>query len=203
MPHRFVFVDVDGDDLRAAFLAGANRVGHDIDLRGDGVGAPNNDAVRLRHFSRVDADEPTCSGHISRPCDADADCAVETGIAFGVREALNSVAHHETHRAGVEVWPHGFGSEFALDGQEIVSNAVKRLIPTDRRELPAALGADALERLGQPIRVVDTLVVTSDLRADDAGRVGLFARAMDTADALAANHLDVERANRRAVVRAD
>ena len=118
-------------------------------------------------------------------------------------EALDSVAHHETHRAGVEVRPHAFGSEFALDRQEVVGDAVERLVPTDRCELPASLGANASKRLGQPIRVMDALPVASDLGADDAGRVGLVARAVDAADALAANHLDVESANRGAVVRTD
>src|SRR5262249_245723 len=104
------FIDVDDDDLRAAFLAGANRVGHDVDLGGDRVGAPNDDAIRLRHFPRISAHEPAGSGDISWPSDADADCPMEAGIALRMREALNSVAHHETHRAGVEVGPHALGS---------------------------------------------------------------------------------------------
>ena len=128
---------------------------------------------------------------------------MEAGIALRVREALDPVAHHETHRAGVEVWPHAFGSKFALDRQEIVRDAVERLVPTDRRKLPASLGADAAKRLSEPIRVMDALPIASDLGADDAGRVGLVARAVDAADALAPDHLDVESANRGAVVRTD
>ena len=77
-------------------------------------------------------------GDISGPRDANADCPVEAGIALGVREALDSVAHHETHRARVKVWPHAFGSELALDRKEIVSDAVERLVPRDRFELPAS-----------------------------------------------------------------
>ena len=120
-----------------------------------------------------------------------------------MREALDSVTHHETHRARVKVWPHAFGSELALDRQELVSDAVERLVPRDRLELPASLGSDAAKRLGQPIRVMDALPVSSDLGADDAGGVGLIARAVDSADALSADHLDVESADRRAVVRTD
>ena len=128
---------------------------------------------------------------------------MEAGIALGVREALDSIAHHETHRAGVEVGPHAFGSEFALDREKIVSDAVERLVPTDRRELPASLGTDAAKRLSEPIRVMDALPIASDLGADDAGRIGLVARPVDAADALSADHLDVESANRGAVVRTD
>ena len=152
LAHRFGFIDVDSDDFRAAFLARANRMGHDVDLRGDRVRAPDDDAIRLRHFARISAHQPAGSGDIAGPCDADADCPVEAGIALGVREALDSVAHHETHRAGVEVGPHAFGSELALDRQEIVGDAVERLVPADRRKLPASLGTDAAKRLSQPIR---------------------------------------------------
>jgi hypothetical protein len=56
---------------------------------------------------------------------------MEAGIALRVREALDSVAHHKAHRAGVEVGPDAFGSEFALDGEEILGNAVERLVPTE------------------------------------------------------------------------
>ena len=61
------------------------------------------------------AEEPAGSGDISRPGDPDTDCRMVAGIALGVGEALDSVAHHESHRAGVEVRPHAFGSQFALD----------------------------------------------------------------------------------------
>ena len=203
LPHRFRLIDVDGDDLRAALLARANRMGHHVDLRRDRVGSPNDDAIRLRHFARIGAHQPTGSGGISGRRDPDTDCPVVARIALGVREALDSIAHHETHRAGVEVWPNALGAELALDRQEIVSDAVERLVPTDRRELPASLGTDAAKRLGEAIRVMDALPIARDLGADDAGCVGLVARPMDAADALAADHLDVESANRRAVVRTD
>ena len=120
-----------------------------------------------------------------------------------MREALDSVAHHKTHCARVKVRPHALRPEFALDRQEVVGDAVERLVPTGRCELAAPLRANASKRLGQPIGVVDALVVTSDFGADDAGCVGLIPRAMDPADALAPNHLDVESTNRGAVVRTD
>ena len=52
LPHRLVVVDVDRDDLRAALLSRAGRVGHQIDLRRDRVGPPNDDAVRLGDLER-------------------------------------------------------------------------------------------------------------------------------------------------------
>ncbi len=70
-------------------------------------------------------------------------------------------------------------------------------------ELAGALRPDAAQRLGQTVLVMDALGVARDLRADDAGRVALIARAVDAADARAVDHLDVERADGRAVVRTD
>src|SRR4029077_3211157 len=123
--------------------------------------------------------------------------------ALGVREALDSIAHHETHRPGVKVWPHAFGAEFRLGGQETVSNPAERLIPADWLKLPASLGTDAAKRPSKPIRVVDALPVARNLGADNAGGIGLVARAVDAADPLALDHLDVESANRGTVVWAD
>ena len=52
LPHRLGVVDVDDDDLRAALLPRAHRVGHQIDLGRDRVGAPDDDAVGLRDLRR-------------------------------------------------------------------------------------------------------------------------------------------------------
>ena len=53
LAHRLGVVDVDDDDLRAALLARPRRVGHQVDLGRDGVGAPDDDDVGLRHLARV------------------------------------------------------------------------------------------------------------------------------------------------------
>jgi hypothetical protein len=50
---------------------------------------------------------------------------------------------------------------------------------------------------------MDALPIASDLGADDARCVGLVARAVDTANALVPDHLDVESTNRGTVVRTD
>ena len=120
-----------------------------------------------------------------------------------MREALDSIAHHKTHRAGVEIRPHAFGSDLALDRKEIVSDAIERLVPSDRLKLPASLGTDPAQRLGEPVRMMDPLPIAGDLGADDARGVALVSRPMDAADALVPDNLDVESANRGAVVRTD
>ena len=56
--HRLVAVDVDDRDPRPALLPRADRVGHDVDLGRDRVGAPDDDEVGLRHLARVGPGEP-------------------------------------------------------------------------------------------------------------------------------------------------
>ena len=57
--HRAVHVDVDGDDLGAALLAGAHRMRHHIDLGGDRIGAPDHHADRTSP-SRADRRRRAC-----------------------------------------------------------------------------------------------------------------------------------------------
>ena len=200
LAHRLGVVDVDDDDLRAALLARPRRVGHQVDLGRDGVGAPDDDDVGLRHFARIDAGDAAGAGEIARPGGADADRAEEARVALDVGEALDPVAHHQPHRAGVEVRPDAFGAEAALGVEEALGDAVERLVPADRRELAGALRPDAHERPGQAVGMMDALGVARDLGADDARGVALLFSAAHAPDALAVDHLDVERAGRRAVV---
>ena len=110
LPHRLGRIDVDRDDLRAMLLAGARRVGHQIDLGRDRVGAPDDDDVGLRHFRRRDARHAPRSRDVAGPGDADADGAEEPRIALDVGQAVDPVAHHEAHRAGVEIGPDALGA---------------------------------------------------------------------------------------------
>ena len=78
---------------------------------------------------------------------------------------------------------------------------VERIVPGDRGELAAALGADAPQRTREAVGMMDALGVARDLGADHAGRVGIVLGAADTADGALVEDLDLERAGRRAVVR--
>ena len=50
--------------------------------------------------------------------------------------------------------------------------------------------------------MMDALGIARDLGADDAGRVAVVLGAVDAADAVRSEQLDVERAGRRAIMRA-
>ena len=67
--HRIIVIDIDHGDLCAAFFSGARRMRHHIDLRVDGVGAPDHHQIRLRHFARIDARDLARAGRKSRPGD--------------------------------------------------------------------------------------------------------------------------------------
>ncbi len=203
LPHRLCFVDVDGDDLGAVLLPGSDGVGHHVDLGGDGVGSPDHHAVRLRHLARVGADQLPRSGDVARPGDSDADRAVKAGIALGVGQALDPVAHHEAHRAGVVIRPNALGPKSLFRCKKACRDPVERLVPTDRRELAGAFWPDPHQRLCQAVGVVDALGVARDLGADNPRRVALLGRAANAPDPRAADDLDVKGADRRAVMRAD
>ena len=203
LPHRLGRIDVDRDDLGAMLFAGARRVGHQIDLGRGGVGAPDDDDLGLRHFRWRNAGHAPRSRDVAGPGDADADVAEKAGISLDVGQAVDAVAHHEAHRAGVEIGPDAFGAAFALGLQERLGDAVERLVPGDRDKLRRAFRADAPQGPREPVGVMDALGIARHFRAHDALGVGMVGGAMHAPDAVSADHLDVERAHRRAVVRAD
>ena len=118
-----------------------------------------------------------------------------------MRKAIDAVAHHESHRAGVVIGPDGLRAEFALGLVETRGDFVQRLVPGNPRELARTLRTGAAHRMEQPVGVMNALGVARDLGADHAGGIGLQLGAADPADRAAVDHLDVERAGRRTIVR--
>ena len=132
--HGAVAVDIDGDDLGAALLAGADGVGHDVDLGGDGIGAPDDDAIALGHLLGIGAGEPAGAGDEAGPGGAGADGVVLQRIAARQAQPLDAVAMHMAHGAGVEIGPDRLRPVLGLDGEEFCDDLVEGLIPTDRLE---------------------------------------------------------------------
>ena len=71
--HGAVHVDVDRDDLGAAFFAGARRMRHHVDLGRHRVGAPDHHQVGFRHLARIGAGELAGAGDEAGPGRVDAD----------------------------------------------------------------------------------------------------------------------------------
>ena len=123
-------------------------------------------------------------------------------------QPVDAVAHDEAHGAGIVVGPDRLGAVAALGRQHGLGGDVEGVVPGDALELASrywalarALGALAAQGVHQPVGVMHALGVARDLGADDARRVAVVLGAVQTADAVAAEQLDIERAGRRAVVR--
>ena len=199
--HGVVVVDVDRRDLCTALLAGAHCVRHHIDLGVDGIGTPNHDQVRDSHLARVDAGDLAGADGKSDARDVGADGRVEARIFLHIGEAVDAIAHHQSHGAGVIIRPDRFSAEFALGGIEASRDFVQRLVPGNSRELARTLQPGATHRIEQTVRMVNALGVTRDLGADNARGISLLFGAPYSANAAALDHLDVERAGRRAIMR--
>ena len=199
--HGVVVVDVDRRDLRAALLAGAHRVRHHVDLGVHGIGAPDHDQVGDRHLARIDAGDLAGADGKADAGDVGADRRVEARIFLHMRETIDAVAHHQPHGAGIVIGPHRLRAELALGRIEAVGDLVQRLVPGNARELPGALRTRPAQRMHQPVGMMDALGVACDLGADDARGIALQFRAMHPADGRTVDHLDIERAGRRAIVR--
>jgi hypothetical protein len=92
---------------------------------------------------------------------------------------------------------------FSFDSGEAGSDLVERFVPGDPLELAAALGAAAPQRMQQTLGMMDTLGVAGDLLADHAGGIGIVLGAADAADGVDIDDVDVQRAGRGAIMRAD
>ena len=173
--HRRRIVDVDDDDLGAALLAGADRVGHHVDLRGDGVGAPDDDAVGLRHLARIGADA-------ARPCRRNSRSRRDwcrsnrtgrnsawRGAAGGCRRAARGPWCRRSNRARRS------RSRVAASAvEELLGDQCRAHRPTrSPRQSPSPFAPLRGKRLQQPVRMVDALGIAGDLGADHAGRVAV------------------------------
>ena len=106
------------------------------------------------------------------------------------------------HGAGIVMRPHRLRAEIALGRVEPCRDLVERLVPGNPRELARALRPDAAMRIDQPVRMMDAFGVAADLGADHARRIGLQLGTAHPADRGIVDHFDIERAGRRAIVRA-
>ena len=117
----------------------------------------------------------------------DADGREPARVLHRVAQPVDAVALHQPHRAGVVVRPHRLAAVLARLGDELLGHDVERVVPRDLGELPGALGADAAQRLHQPVGMVDALGVARDLLADHPGGVVVAHRAAHPADARASS----------------
>ena len=160
--HGAVVIDVDSHDLGAALLAGARRVRHHVDLRVDGVGAPDHHQVGFGHLARIGPGEPAGAGDIAGPRQRRADGGIHARIALGVAQPVDAVAHDEAHGAGIVVGPHRLRAVAALGGQHGLRREVEGIVPGDALELARSPSA--------PCAAADASAGRDGARARRSGR---------------------------------
>ncbi len=195
-------IDVDHHELGAAFAPRPGDVGHDVDLGRHGIAAPHHDQVGLGHLARIGAEQLAHAGPPARFGRRDADRGLLPRIAHRMPQPVDAPTLDHTHRAARVVGPYRLGSMAEGRALEGLGDLVEGGVPRDRPELPAALGADPLQRLLQAVGMMDPLGVAGDLGAHHAVGVAVRGGAADPADPGRGQPLDLERAGARAIVRA-
>ena len=117
-------------------------------------------------------------------------------------QTIDAVAHHQPHGAGIEIRPYRFGAMLAFGAQKRCGHLVQSLVPADRYEVTAALGAATLERGSQSAGMMDAFGVARDLAANDASGIAVVARTAHPADGASVEFLDLQCTGGGAVVRA-
>ena len=193
-------VGVHDHERRAPRLPRLGDVGHDVDLGRRRIAAPDDDQVRLRHLARIAAHISADTGPPAVAGKARADGLVLPRVAHDVAQAVDPVALHQAHGAGVVVGPDRLAAVRLRGADEGIGDQVERIVPADGSEFAGALLAGALQRLREAPRVVHALGIARDLGADHARGVVVLPRASDGADPVRREPLDLQRAGRRAVV---
>ena len=196
-------IRVHDHELRAALFSG-DGMRHHVDLGVDRVAAPDHHEVRmLVDLAHVGAALEAGAGNPARVRQRHADRGKPARVLHLVAQAVDAVALHMPHRAGIEVRPDRFR---AVEGRlllELLRHGVERLVPRYPHEGLRALGAGALHRELQAVRVMDPLGIARDLLADHAIGVGVAHRAAHAADRARILDLDLQRTGAGAIVRAD
>ena len=198
-------VGIDNDEGRAALLARAGDPAHQVDLRRDRIAAPHHDEIGTRQFARIDPALHPDAGAPAGIGQRVAVCRVLAGVAHDVAQPLDAIALHQAHCAGIEERPDALGAVTLRRAQEALRHEVERVVPGQGREggAPLALGADPPQRRGEPLGMVLALGIAGDLGADDSGGIRVIRRAADAAYGSGVEPLHRERADARAIVRAD
>src|SRR4029453_2668134 len=116
-------------------------------------------------------------------------------------QAIDAVAHHQAHSAGVIIGPDTFGAVTLLGLDELFRDQIECVVPGDFLELARPFFSLAPQGMQEPLRMMLALGVTRDLRADHSRGVVVVFRAMHAPDRALGEQFDLERAGRWTIVR--
>ena len=115
-------------------------------------------------------------------------------------QPVDAVAHDEPHGASVEIRPHGFRPIFPLGGQHRLCRLGHRIVPGNAGEFARALRPLALQRMEQPLGMVNALGIAPDFFADDAESIAVLLGAAHPANGAVIEQLHLQRAGRGAIM---
>ena len=188
-------------DQRGAVALGLLREAPEVQVRGHGIAAPDQDQPRLREIAQMHAQFAAVGGGQRVGARGSADGAVQARGAERVEEAGgDTLALDFPHRARVAVGQDALGTARGDRGKTCCDIRQCR-IPADLFPLPAAFGAHALQRMQHAFGVVGALGVATHLGAEHAGG-GRVVRIAFHAGDTAVLHRDAHGAGVGAVVRA-
>ena len=168
-------VGIDGDDA-CALPSGLGNARPEVQVRGDRIGAPEHDQLRIAKMFDVGADLGTDHGVVAGPACARTQHTLGERRPQPVEETPRQPeVVDEAERARI-----GVGQDrlriVAGDLGQAPGDGVQRFIPADANELatPGAFLADPFHRVEQAVRVVGALQIARDLGAQNAGRTRMI-----------------------------
>ena len=162
------------------------QVGHQVDARGRGIGAPDQNQLGFRvvlvghrrHLA-VEAqvgDAGRRGTHRARQ---------PRGTKPAEQRGVSRVLGQQTVRAAVAERQNRFAARFRANRREPRGDELERLVPAGAAEAALALGANAHGGKVQPVLAVDAPIEAAHLGADVAARDRIGRAAVDGGDATA------------------
>ena len=195
-------VRIHHHQFRAPLALGSGNVLHDVDLCADRVCAPNDNQIAVGHLTRIQAALGSGAGDPAGVHERNTEGGVLARVTHDVAKALDAVALHEPHGAGVVEGPHSLAAVALRGTRKPLGHLIQSVVPGKRLESRDArtLGTGAAQGLAQPIRVVDSLGIARHLGADHTRRIVVVPGPVYPTDGVRIDTLHLQRAGARAIV---
>ena len=193
---------IDDDQPRAAAARLEDQL-PEVRRRGERIPAPHDDRAGVHPLLGIDLGRGAVRRHRARNAGARADRAHERGSADRVEQAVgHHVALHQSLRAEIAVGDDGRAAMPRDRRLEAARSGVEGLVPGHLPEATLALGPRAHQRMQEALVRVHALEVVRHLAAQEAGRDGVIAVALDARRAAIGVDLDEQGARVGTIVRA-
>src|SRR5262249_43401242 len=114
---------------------------------------------------------------------------------------IDTVAHHQAHRAGIIIGPDTFRPVAALGCGKFLSHKIERVVPRYSLKLSGTFVTDAAQRMQKALGMMLPFRIARDLCANHAGLVVIVFRSVNAPNGALVENFDLQRTSRRAVMR--